>query len=191
MHDLKLCNKCALTKPIEEFPFNKSNKSVNFKVQKDRYRNTCKVCTAEKSRLWRQTKGGINYRGSGVNKLVPKEDMLLMSAIRTRLSSAKGRAVKSRILCELTDIYLYELFIEQDRKCKLTGVTLTLDLGSPLVLSLDQIDSGKGYVVGNVQWIAWAVNRAKGDLSIGNFYSMCEAVLKYRKVQRLSKDSIS
>lgn len=110
-----------------------------------------------------------------------------MSAIRSRLVDAKGRCKKlNKPAPEITDTYLYKLFLDQGRKCALTGTTLAIEKGSPICLSLDQKDPSKGYVEGNVQWVAWAVNRAKGDLSMEDFYDMCSAVLSNRNVQRLS-----
>ena len=82
--------------------------------------------------------------------------------------------------------YLYQLLLDQDKKCALTRAPLLLEPNSPLCLSLDQKDPSKGYVEGNVQWLAWCVNRAKGDLALDDFYDMCEIVLQHRKVQRLS-----
>ena len=110
-----------------------------------------------------------------------------MSAIRQRLTDAKSRTKKySKTDITVTAEHLYELFIQQDRKCALTGATLLVEQNHPLCLSLDQIDPAKGYTVGNVQWLAWAVNRAKGDLSTADFYDMCEVIMSNRKVQRLS-----
>lgn len=54
-------------------------------------------------------------------------------------------------------------------------------------LSIDKIRPEGGYVEGNVQWVAWAVNRAKGDMETDVFVDMCRQVLEYQKVQRLSK----
>lgn len=107
---------------------------------------------------------------------------MLMSAIRSRISDAKQRKGK----VEVTPDEAYEVFLKQDRKCALTGVLLSLEKDHPLCLSLDQIEPGKGYTVDNIQWLAWCVNRAKGDLSLDQFYEMCEVVVK-QKEQRLSK----
>lgn len=109
-----------------------------------------------------------------------------MSAIRNRLKDAKARSKKYNKDLDVDDVYLYELFKQQAKCCALTGAELMIEIGHPLCLSLDQIDPTKGYIVGNVQWLAWVVNRAKGDLDTEHFYEMCEAVIEHRKVQRLS-----
>ena len=44
--------------------------------------------------------------------------------------------------------------------------------------SVDCIEPTLGYVKGNVQWVSWKVNRAKGDLSNEEFLNMCKAVIE-------------
>lgn len=180
----KLCNSCGTVKPLEEFT--KAGSKNRYKVSGDGLHSYCKVCNAERAREWR--KNNPNYKGTGRVNSIPENDRLLMSAIRQRITDARSRCKKlNRNAPVLTDSYLYELFIKQDRSCALTGAKLLTEPNHPLCLSLDQIEPEKGYVEGNVQWLAWCVNRAKGDLSLDDFHDMCESVLSYRKVQRLSK----
>ena len=179
----KTCSQCNQIKDLEQFT--RAKPSVNFKSTKSLHHTYCKECNARRAREWR--KGRTNYRGSGRINSVPQEDRLLMSAIRQRLADARGRCKKlKRAEPVLTDSYLYELFKQQNRRCALTGEPLSLITDDPLCLSLDQIEPEKGYIEGNVQWLAWCVNRAKGDLSLVDFYDMCETVLECRKAQRLS-----
>ena len=181
--ETRTCGQCGETKLIDEFT--RAKPSLRFSNQKQTHHSYCKKCNAARAREWRKARPG--YVGSGAITAIPKEDRLLMSAIRQRLSDAKGRCKKlNKPMPELTAEYLYKLFIAQNRACALTGAPISLELEHPLCISLDQIDPTKGYKEGNVQWLGWVVNRAKGDLSLDHFYEMCEAVLEYRKVQRLS-----
>lgn len=183
----KLCINCNTVKNIEEFTASKPGNSYGKLATRHTY---CKVCNAARAREWR--KGRTNYVGSGKIKAIPKADRHLMSAIRLRISQAKQRCKKyDKPEPVLSEKFLYELFLKQDRKCALTGVTLVIERGHPLCLSLDQIDPDLGYTEDNVQWLAWCVNRAKGDLHLDDFIDLCEAVLVNRKVQRLSKGSES
>jgi hypothetical protein len=70
--------------------------------------------------------------------------------------------------------YLFSLF---DGKCALTGwdINLTYDAGNA---SLDRIDSSKGYVVGNVQWVHSMVNMCKNKYPEQDFIKMCLAVAR-------------
>lgn len=180
----KHCIQCDTTKPVESFT--KANRTGSYKEQTSGYHSYCKACNAARAKELRKAYG-TNYRGSGKLKNVPVEDRYLMSAIRARLTDAKARCRKfNKTAPEVSDTYLYKLFLDQERKCALTATPLLVEKQSPLCLSLDQIDPSKGYVEGNVQWLAWAVNRAKGDLSTDDFLNMCSAVLSNRNVQRLS-----
>lgn len=179
----KKCNHCGLTKALDFFT--KSKPSANYKTQNQTHHSYCKECNASRAREWRKLHP--NYRGSGTINNTPLVDRLLMSAIRQRLTDAKSRTKKySKSVVTVTAEYLYELFNKQDRKCALTRAELLIEQDHPLCLSLDQIDPTKGYTEGNVQWLAWAVNRAKGNLSTDDFYDMCEVILNNRKAQRLS-----
>lgn len=110
-----------------------------------------------------------------------------MSAISDRLMNAKLRAKKyNQITPDLDREYLYQLFKDQSGKCALSGAVLKLEKRAVTCLSLDKINPGLGYVKGNVQWLAWAVNRAKGDMESEIFLDMCKQVLEHQKVQRLS-----
>ena len=181
----KFCSFCGHTKPIEEFT--KNSNISNYRKQSATHAY-CKMCNAFKAREWRQA--NPSYKGSGKLTKFPKEDRLLVSAIRTRLRDAGLRAKKFNKPSPTVSVdYLYELYLKQDKKCALTDVVLTVEKEHPLCLSLDQIDAGKGYKEGNVQWLAWCVNRAKGDLSNEDFLGMCKAVLG--KEQRLSKSNES
>jgi hypothetical protein len=58
---------------------------------------------------------------------------------------------------------------------------MTMELANGVVstnCSLDRIDSGHGYVVGNVQLVCRAANVAKSDLSTADFLKMCRAVVE-------------
>jgi len=174
------CDICKQTQPIEMFTVSWGNNRYS-----SNRNNRCKACNAEVAREWRKKNPG--YRGSGKIKSIPPEDRMLASAISARVSDAKSRASKRGQPCDVDREYLYQLFKDQDRKCALTGVDLKVEKKAITCLSLDQIDPAKGYIKGNVQWVAWAVNRAKGDMHTDVFVDMCKKVLEHQKVQRLSK----
>jgi|GEM_PF-6722267 hypothetical protein len=70
--------------------------------------------------------------------------------------------------------YLFSLF---DGKCALTGWAIDIAYGNETA-SLDRIDSSKGYVVGNVQWVHSMVNMCKNKYPEQDFIDMCLAVTK-------------
>lgn len=183
--EVRHCTSCNETKHISDFPIRKKD-PVAFR-DITQY-GPCKACNAARAREWRQNNKG--YSGSGRMTQYPKNDWPLLSAIRTRLREAKLRIKKfGKAETNLTEEYLYNLFKAQQGKCALLGYEMSVERKQPLSLSLDQIDPGQGYTVGNVQWVTWVANRAKGDMTQDDFYCMCEIAVENRKVQRLSKDA--
>jgi len=72
-----------------------------------------------------------------------------------------------------------EIFLEQDKKCALTN----LDIEMGTTASLDRIDSSKGYINGNIQWLHKNVNQMKWDLNQSHFISLCELIVENNKIK--------
>ncbi len=105
-----------------------------------------------------------------------------MSLIRGRITEAKGRAKKfNQVKPDIDEDYMFEMINSQNRKCAATGCTFVIEKKHPLCPSLDKIEPDKGYTKGNVQWLSWAANRAKGDLSSHDFVVMCKRVVEVRE----------
>jgi len=95
-------------------------------------------------------------------------------------SGIRGDARKRGIPFEITIEYAWNLFQQQQRKCALTGVALTLSegRGKGSTASLDRIDSKRGYTEGNVQWVHKQLNVMKHLLGLEAFVVVCKAVAK-------------
>ena len=185
--ETKICSMCGESKPLGMFP--ETSKHVSYKTMSQKNRPThegrCRPCKAAAAREWRKRNPG--YNGTGEFKRIPQEERLLRSAISERLTQAKTRAKQYNQPDVTVDKdYLYQLFKDQQGRCALSGVLMKVEKGAVACLSLDKIRPGEGYVPGNVQWVAWAVNRAKGDMNEDVFLDMCRQILEYQKVQRLS-----
>lgn len=75
--------------------------------------------------------------------------------------------------------YAWNLFILQNRKCALTGIILKFPKkykDKDYTASLDRIDSSKGYVEGNVQWVHKHINIMKNKFDNQYFIDMCKKV---------------
>lgn len=182
----KTCTSCKIDKPLDAF--SKTGNINNYRTlgldvpERD---SRCNQCKADYAREFR--KRNKNYRGTGKIKSIPLEDRLLVSAISDRLIQAKTRTNKYSLPeMDIDRDYLYQLFKDQERCCALSGVVLKVEKRAVACLSLDQKVPALGYIKGNVQWVAWAVNRAKGDMEQDMFIDMCSKVLEFQKVQRLS-----
>ena len=73
--------------------------------------------------------------------------------------------------------YLGNLFDAQKGKCIYTGWDLEATHSKKSkTASIDRIDSSKGYIKGNVQWVHKNVNIAKNALSHSEFLNLCQSV---------------
>tara|TARA_Y100000310_G_scaffold293091_1_gene322420 strand:- start:444 stop:1133 length:690 start_codon:yes stop_codon:yes gene_type:complete len=83
---------------------------------------------------------------------------------------------------EITIEQAWDLFLKQDRKCALSGVKLVFTRKkkdrSKTTASLDRIDSSKGYIKGNIQWVHKDINKMKQDLDMRSFKEWCGKVYK-------------
>ena len=82
---------------------------------------------------------------------------------------------------QVTHQDIWELFQEQRGICALSGLPLHFDAvgeRSQGNASLDRIDSSKGYIPGNVQWVDKRIQQMKWDMPQDEFLSLCAAVAK-------------
>lgn len=84
---------------------------------------------------------------------------------------------------ELTLPYVWGLFEQQRQQCALSGLPLTfgrtLREYADANASLDRIDSFKGYVEGNVQWVHKHVNIMKNAYNVEYFVELCRRIAEH------------
>lgn len=99
----------------------------------------------------------------------------------------KGRAIVRGLAFEVSMAYLWNLYIEQNKICALTGMPITIYQSclsrKDCAASVDRIDSTKGYIEGNVQWIHKDVNKMKLDYKEDYFIQICCWVADYYRSQ--------
>jgi hypothetical protein len=96
-------------------------------------------------------------------------------------NNLKKTAVEKRKLAfDITIQKAWALFLKQNRQCALTGTPLQfLSNGISQTASLDRIDSRKGYLEGNVQWIHKDINFMKQEYQQDYFIELCEKVVAF------------
>ena len=71
---------------------------------------------------------------------------------------------------------------DQDGRCAYTGVQMKYDgAGSPESVSLDRVDSSKGYTKDNVVLCGVLINRMKNDQPVEAFLRWCELAVSHHK----------
>lgn len=125
-----------------------------------------KSCGCDKSR-YEKTRGKNSVQFTGHEEIGGK----LWSTIQRR---ARNRNLDFDLAIE--DVW--RLFVDQERKCALSSLPLVFGSGrtSATTASLDRIDSSRGYLLGNVQWVHKTVNIMKSTLPDEFFIGMCTRI---------------
>jgi hypothetical protein len=99
-------------------------------------------------------------------------------------SKIKCGAKRRQLEFNISKEYAWNILLQQNFRCTLSGIKLKLtDSAAELkadkesiTASIDRIDSSKGYVEGNIQWIHKKLNIMKLDMSQSEFINQCKAV---------------
>lgn len=77
----------------------------------------------------------------------------------------------------------WDLFLKQNRKCALSGLSLTFGVlkEEEKTASLDRIDSKDGYTLENVQWVHKDINRMKQHFNESRFINLCKIVANHKR----------
>jgi len=99
------------------------------------------------------------------------------------LNKAKRRAKKNNFKFNLTIIFLEELLIKQNNLCAISNIPIKINREREKTIiyetaSIDRIDSNKGYVKGNVQFVALGINYMKRNFSNEEAIKMINLILK-------------
>jgi hypothetical protein len=85
----------------------------------------------------------------------------VLDRIKHRYKTCHKAAKRKYKNCDLTIDHLMDLWQKQDGKCALTGKKMEHKFNSLFTVSVDRIDSSRGYLQGNVQLLCQAINYAK------------------------------
>lgn len=97
-------------------------------------------------------------------------------------STIKRNAIKHGKDFTINIKYAWRLFENQGRKCALSGLPISFPdiVRENRTASLDRVDSNKGYIPGNVQWVHKDINWMKQDFDQTYFLDMCDMVFRNR-----------
>lgn len=98
----------------------------------------------------------------------------------TEYNNMVRRAKKSELPVEVSIEYMSKLYEAQNRTCVLSGLPLVIRAGSGNA-SIDRIDSDKGYVAGNVQWVDKRVNIMKNSIPEAEFIELCRLIILHKE----------
>jgi len=178
------CKKCRNLEQIIDLTNRKFGKWTVIKKTKKDLKNNCLVweCICEcgkksnirgKCLLSNKSKQCIEC----ANKEMESKDILPKYIFNRIKKSAKERKKEF----SLTKEYLEQLFLKQEEKCALSGEPISIKQNfTKKIASLDRIDSEKGYIEKNVQWVDKKINFMKQNLSEKEFFLYCERIINYK-----------
>lgn len=113
-----------------------------------------------------------------------------MSALFT--TKIKLNAKRRGLEFNISPRYMWNLFLKQDRRCAISGIKLLFkrksrDNCSNQTASLDRIDSSKGYIEGNVQWVHKRINQLKMDMSDGELIEWASLIHRHNINKKRTK----
>jgi hypothetical protein len=122
-------------------------------------------------------KGAVHHNWTGVGEI--SSAFWYDHIVRSANGSKNGNRTRRSKELTLTIEQAWDLFLQQNRKCALSGLELSFPIKSTdksWTASLDRIDSSKGYVLENVQWVHKDVNIMKNKFDQGYFINLCKLI---------------
>lgn len=150
----KICTKCGIEKPINEF-----YKDKRIKHEHEIY---CKTCSSLKCKQYKDK----HREGIRVSKI--KRRSTLEGKFDDWKQSAKRRGIKWKLTIE--DLKKLPL------QCHYTKETLVFIPKAKNNASLDRVDSNKPYEIGNIVFCLSDINKMKRDFNIDYFVNLCSLV---------------
>lgn len=102
-------------------------------------------------------------------------------------ATIQRQAAKREIEFGISVQYAWDLFLKQNRRCALSGLPISFSstkqghATGETTASLDRIDSSKGYIESNIQWLHKWVNLMKSDFTQDEFLNYCRVIIEYNK----------
>jgi len=158
--------------------FDKIAKEYRRQLKKGNTRFFCSLnCSAIKNNEENPRPGNLkNLRPSKKDEYTP---------FRWFVLRARYRDGKKHYGCDITAEYIKDLWEKQKGICPITGWNLILPDGtdkawknaSPANASLDRIDNTKGYIQGNVRFVAVMANLARQIFTDEQLIDFCQSVV--------------
>lgn len=177
-----------------------SLRGVRLSMSEDKMKALCAEVLAN-PRVWRSKLAAKYKVSTGTISNVLKHHGISLASRRNeyvfpgwRFNSIKQVAIKNKHVFTVSQQYLHDLFHQQGGRCVYTGWTLTFDRTRDGhrtgTASLDRIDSSKGYVEGNVQWVNKHINLMKLWRAHGDFIEFCKAVARHHGTMESTPEEI-
>lgn len=173
------CTSCKIPKPNKEFGKRKGQRRIR------EYSSKCTKCLSKMTYIY-------NKANPEKRKLIVKKYIMNNKEKRTNLTknyklknpfnylinTCKGNSKHRNLEFNIVKEDLITLFKVQEGRCYYTGRDLKTVLGFPESVSVDRVDSSKGYLIDNIVLCQSKVNIMKNNASIDELIDFCVDILK-------------
>lgn len=181
---LKKCSGCLQAKPFKAF-YRKKEKGAKYTAR-------CKQCETTRHGDWSNKNRdhlrdyNKTNRQNNAGKLASQarcrnERMRSSDSPWYVLNRLAKHSARRSLPCDdpITTQHLMDLFESQGKCCALSGAPLTWGPGycSPTSISLDRIEHDKGYSIGNVRIVCYAVNAFRHRMTDAEMLLMAKAIV--------------
>jgi hypothetical protein len=130
-----------------------------------------------------------NLPGRGAPRKFCEPCGIRVANLQAKVAAARQRASKSGLDYTLSSSDIVAQAKAQGWKCAITKIPFEIDKQTqvhscPWAVSLDRIDSSKGYVAGNVRLVVWSYNLLKSDWPDETAREIIERLAEAVKSQR-------
>lgn len=163
----KICKVCKENKLGSEFERNKHGN----------IRKECKDCRQKYTRNLTKKYKELY----GVVYTVYRRGQSVAAFSKELLVRAKDRAKAKKLEIDIDVPFIEDLYNQQKGLCALSGKSLTYIVGKKKVhtnISIDRINSAKGYTKDNVQLVCYMANSMKNSLSPEELVDWCLCIIK-------------
>lgn len=182
--EIKICSQCGKEKDVDDFPF--ENKELNVR------RANCKYCkNAASKKAYEDTRDDpVSVARRIIKKCKEREKERLAKFVKRRddLDELPEVELTSNEF-DLDYLWVLDQRDKQNNKCFYTGLDMIWSTGlideirrmNPFAITIDRINSCKGYVRDNCVLATWRANCFKGDGTYEEMLEFSHAIVKNNK----------
>lgn len=166
---LRLCFKCSKVKTASNSNFYIKRHYHSPKKSQVGLSALCKSCDKIRAQKF---------------KIKQRQDPMLYC--KHLIRALKHRAKDKCVDFNLTIDSLYSQLQFQKSRCFYSGQKLNFKVVNELrthphrlMPSIDRLDPKKGYIIGNIAWCCYYINRMKNDLEHEEFLKLCKKIIQY------------
>lgn len=182
---MKICPKCHISKPLDDFHNDKGRKDGKYPNCKDCHHNYNRERYKRadvKEKIQEYIKG--KRKNPEFMNACKERSLKFYSSIHGRARTLLNNARKSpagQKECTVTLEHILKGI--SIGICPITGMKFDMNKSNnkkknPLSPSIDRIDCSKGYTNENTRIVVWWYNMAKSELSDSEMLEMCKSVVK-------------